>query len=138
MSVVVADVGTDIEDGHPRPDGCSEQSHFREFVAAEPATGGRRADDPSSSTVSAPADNPPTITLNCNQQARLVQTFEIQRATNSGFTANLTTYKVVGTATSFLDDSGLSRNTRYCYRMRAINGAGTSAFSTVRSAFTPV
>ena len=45
---VVAGVGADIEDGHPRLDRGSEQAHLRKLVAPEPATGGRRTDDPSS------------------------------------------------------------------------------------------
>lgn len=64
-------------------------------------------------------------------------TYTVQRATNTGFTAGLSSFTVDG-ASSFVSgssygwtDSPVSQNTRYYYRVRGDNPAGTSAWSNV-------
>ena len=47
--------------------------------------------------------------------------FTIQRATNAAFTANLNSVSVAAGVQAFTQ-TGLSRNTTYYYRIRAING----------------
>jgi phosphodiesterase/alkaline phosphatase D-like protein len=60
---------------------------------------------------------------NSNNEA----SFTIQRATNLGFTANLTSFTVPANVTTFTDTT-VAPNTRYRYRVFAVNGAGNSAF----------
>ncbi len=52
--------------------------------------------------------------------------FTIQRATNAGFTSGLSSANV-GSGITTLTQSGLSRNTRYWYRIRANNGGYVSS-----------
>ncbi|MDL1911588.1 hypothetical protein FBQ81_13015 [Chloroflexi bacterium CFX6] len=56
--------------------------------------------------------------------------FIIERSTRNDFTRNLVTITVGPDATSF-DDTGLKRNTKYFYRVRAFNAAGDSPWSPV-------
>jgi hypothetical protein len=72
-------------------------------------------------------------TNNANNQTG----FQIDQATNSGFTQNLTTATVAANATSY-SATGLSASTTYYYRVRAINSAGDSANSNTASATTLV
>jgi len=60
--------------------------------------------------------------------------YEIQRSTN--ISAGFTTLTTVAALTA--NDSGLTANTTYLYKVRAINGATTSAFSSIDPATTIV
>jgi FtsP/CotA-like multicopper oxidase with cupredoxin domain len=69
------------------------------------------------------------FTLHWNPYVVQPDGFEIQVATSQSFTSNLQTFPDVGADLTALDISGLSRNTRYYVRMRAINAIGPSAWS---------
>jgi len=56
--------------------------------------------------------------------------FTIQRATNTGFTAGLTTFTVGANVTTYTDTTVLIK-TKYYYRVRAFNAIGNSAYSNV-------
>jgi len=55
-------------------------------------------------------------------------TYTVQTATNVGFTANLTTNSV--SATTY-NTTALTQNTQYFWRVKAVNGCGESAYSSV-------
>ncbi len=58
--------------------------------------------------------------------------YTIQRANNAGFTGAITVSPVAGvpgTQRTFTD-TGLTRNTRFWYRIQAVNGYGVSGFRT--------
>ncbi len=61
--------------------------------------------------------------------------FQIDQATSSGFTQNLTTV-TVGTNVTTYSATGLSNNITYYYRVRATNSLGNSANSSTASATT--
>jgi hypothetical protein len=63
--------------------------------------------------------------------------YQIDRATDSGFTQNLVTQTASASATSFVD-TGLTPGTTYYYQVRAINAAGSSANSDAVSVILPV
>jgi hypothetical protein len=58
--------------------------------------------------------------------------FTVQRATDAGFTKNLVTASV-GAGVTFLDVTGLKRNTTYYFRVQAFNVNFTSAWSATLS-----
>jgi predicted phage tail protein len=62
-----------------------------------------------------------TLTLNWLDNSNNELGFTIQRATNSGFTKNLVSINV-GANVSFSDIIGLKRNTKYFFRVQAVNG----------------
>ena len=66
------------------------------------------------------------LTLNWAANAS-AQSYTVQRATNVGFTTGLVTTPNV--ATNSLAVTGLTANTRYYFRVAAVNPAGTSAYS---------
>jgi len=79
------------------------------------------------------------IDLNWTDNATDETGFEIDRATNSTFTSDLTTFAVAANTTSY-SDSGLLDETTYYYRIRAINGTGNSAnaaFATAHTGLNP-
>ena len=55
-------------------------------------------------------------------------TYTIQTATDAGFTTNLTTNSV---STTTHNATGLTQNTQYFWRVKAINGCGESTYSSV-------
>jgi hypothetical protein len=61
--------------------------------------------------------------------------FVLERATNSAFTAGLTSFNLAANTTSY-NDTGLSASTTYWYRVRATNSAGASGNSNTASATT--
>jgi hypothetical protein len=67
------------------------------------------------------------VTLRWTDNASNETGFVIERATNAAFTANLVTVNVNANATTY-QTGILSRNTNYYFRIRAINGAGPSAW----------
>jgi FtsP/CotA-like multicopper oxidase with cupredoxin domain/fibronectin type 3 domain-containing protein len=104
-------------------------------VAAFNANGTSAWSDPVASGTVPPDATPPaapsnlaatnlaqtTLTLTWTDNSINETGFIIQRATNSSFTRGLTTFNVAANLTSY-NDSGLKRNTRYFYRIQAING----------------
>jgi hypothetical protein len=58
--------------------------------------------------------------------------FEIQRCTGSRCT-NFATITTIGPNTTSYSNTGLSRNTRYRYRVRAYNSTGNSSYSNIAS-----
>ncbi|MBL7697186.1 MAG: fibronectin type III domain-containing protein [Chitinophagaceae bacterium] len=65
-----------------------------------------------------------------------VDGYEVQRARDSLFTVGATTISLPGNSRMF-DDSGLSPNTKYWYRVRAKNDAGVSEYSNKFYVVTP-
>jgi predicted phage tail protein len=61
-----------------------------------------------------------TLTLTWQDNSNNEAGFTLQRATNSGFTSNLTVIPLGPDVTSY-EDTGLRRNTRYYYRILAYN-----------------
>lgn len=71
-----------------------------------------------------------SITISWNDNSANEDGFVVQRARNNAFNQELRTFSVLANVTTFAD-TGLLRNTRYYYRVRAFNSAGNSAFSNV-------
>ena len=93
-------------------------------------------------TAAAAGSNPMTVTVrwtNPTQAAGINPTgITIQRATDSAFTANVTTVAAASaTATSYVD-STVSGSTRYYYRLATVNVAGNGPWSTSANITTPV
>lgn len=86
-------------------------------------------------TASPVSANPPTVALAWRDNSANEGGFQIQRATNASFTVNLTTVAVAANVTGYVD-SAVQSNIRYYYRVRAVNGAGNSAWSASMSATT--
>ncbi len=80
-------------------------------------------------TASDPAPTPPTVTLRWTDNANNENGFTIQRATNAGFTAGLTTFTINTPNTTTFTDTTVAPVMTYYYRVRAFNGAGFSAWS---------
>lgn len=86
---------------------------------------------------SAPSNVAATAALSGNRNARVTLRwtdnannetgFVIERSTNATFTANLVTVNVTANTTTY-QTGNLARNTQFYFRVRAINGAGPSAW----------
>jgi hypothetical protein len=74
------------------------------------------------------------VTLNWTDNANNETGFQIQRSTSPNFT-NATTYNVGANVTTF--SQNVSRTFDYYYRVRAVNAAGNSAWSTAVLVKTP-
>jgi FtsP/CotA-like multicopper oxidase with cupredoxin domain len=74
---------------------------------------------------------PLSITLSWTNNALDAIGFTIQRATNTNFTQGLATFSPAGLGTTFINNTGLVANTRYYYRVRALNSYAFSAWSNV-------
>jgi len=61
--------------------------------------------------------------------------FEIERSTTSS-ESSFTLIHTTGSGTTSYTDTGLEENTRYYYRVRAINAVGPSLYTQIESAFT--
>ena len=81
-------------------------------------------------TASALSLNPPTVSLTWVDNSNNEAGFRIQRATNTGFTAGLTTF-TVGTNVKTYTDTTVLTKTKYYYRVLAFNAIGNSAYSNV-------
>ncbi|NTW99673.1 MAG: hypothetical protein HGB35_07070 [Geobacteraceae bacterium] len=79
-------------------------------------------------TASLPTASPLWVKLDWVDNATDETGFTIQRATNSTFTAGLTTFTVGANVTTYTN-TPVSGNIRYYYRVRAYNASGVSAFS---------
>ena len=62
--------------------------------------------------------------------------YELQRATDVGFSSGLTTINLPANTTSYRN-TGLTSNTKYYYRVRAVNGGQASAYSNAEATITP-
>lgn len=108
------------------------------IVRADTFTVNLSAGVPSAATLATPADAAvgvavtPTLTWTAASGA---QQYLVQVATDAAFTNIVASGTVTGT--SFTPTTGLTPNTQYHWRVRAINGCGDSAFSPVRT-FTTV
>ena len=81
---------------------------------------------------SALSTDPPTVTLTWADNSNNETSFSIQRATNVGFTRELTTFPVRANVTTYTD-SGVTVFKRYYYRILAINAIGNSAYSNTQT-----
>lgn len=107
--------------------GSSAWSNVVSVTAAIPGAPTTLTAIPSASTAV-----PLTVTLNWTDTATVEKGFTIQRATNSGFSKNLTTFTApakAGTGGASYVDNTAVLNTTYYYRVRAFNGAVVSAWS---------
>lgn len=68
------------------------------------------------------------IILNWTDNATNETSFYILRATNAGFTQGRQAFSVGANVTTF-NNSGLTTGVRYYYKVRALNAAGSSAYS---------
>ena len=78
--------------------------------------------------LSAVALNASQVRLQWSDQSNNEDGFEIERSPDGNLFALIAT---VPANTTMYTDNGLSRNTRYYYRVRAFNGGGSSAYSNV-------
>jgi hypothetical protein len=62
--------------------------------------------------------------------------YELQRATDEGFSSGLITISLPANTTSYRN-TGLTANTKYYYRVRAVNGGNTSPYSNIEATITP-
>lgn len=78
------------------------------------------------------------INLNWIDNAINTTTFQVQRATNTTFTGtSVRSFNVSGDLKTYRDSNSLAYNTRYYYHVRAVNGAGNSAWSNTATVLTP-
>jgi len=87
-------------------------------------------------TASVLSMNPPTVSLTWADNSNNEIGFLIQRATNTAFTAGLTTFTVGANLTTYTDTTVLIY-TRYYYRIRAFDAIGDSAWSKRATVRTP-
>lgn len=86
---------------------------------------------PNGLALSAPTTN--SLTLGWNVRANATS-YTVEYATNANFTAGLVT--VPGVTTNSYTASGLAPNTRYYFRVRAVNALGASGNSTSSNSWT--
>jgi hypothetical protein len=105
-------------------------------------TGGPAVPPPSTSVVpnapgslAATAASSSQVDLTWSDNASTENSFELDRATNSAFTSGLVTTTLAANATS-RTVTGLTATTTYYFRVRAVNGAGSSAYSNTANAMT--
>jgi FtsP/CotA-like multicopper oxidase with cupredoxin domain/cell division inhibitor SulA len=63
-------------------------------------------------------------------------TFSLERATNTGFTAGLQTFTLFANVTAY-SDTAVAAGTTYYYRVQAVNAIGSSAYSATANVTTP-
>ena len=90
-----------------------------------------------SSGLTATATSSSQIDLNWTNTATNLTGFQIDQATNSAFTQGVTMVTVAGNVTSY-NETGLSSDTTYYYRVRATNAVGSSANTPTVSAATGI
>jgi hypothetical protein len=84
---------------------------------------------PAPSGLGITAQNDPTqALLNWTVNGSNVTDLRLERATDAGFTQNLTAFALAAGATSY-DDTGLDPLTTYYYRIKALSATGDSAYS---------
>jgi len=87
--------------------------------------------------LSASAATPGQISLAWTDLSTNEAGFEIQRST-TGIAGTYTLLTTVAVNTTTYADLGLDPSTEYCYRVRAVNGAGVSTYAGPACATTPV
>lgn len=95
---------------------------------------------PAPTALTAIVNSATSVTLNWTTTATFATGYTIQRATNTAFTAGLTSFDVLGTATHTYTDTPVTANTRYYYRVQAYITAPavTTAWSNVLTVITAV
>ena len=88
------------------------------------------------SGLTATAASTSEIDLAWTNNAAAGTAFQVQRATNSSFTQNLTTVTTTAANATSCGDTSLTAATTYYYRVFAVNAAGSSAASNTASAAT--
>ncbi|HEX8204576.1 MAG TPA: LamG-like jellyroll fold domain-containing protein, partial [Solirubrobacteraceae bacterium] len=88
------------------------------------------------SGLTATASSPTQVNVAWTDNATNESGFVLQRSTSSDFATGVTSIGMSANATSY-SDTGRTAGTTYWYRVRAQNGAGTSAWSNAASATTP-
>ena len=82
---------------------------------------------------------PPPVCLNWTNNAANQTSFNLDRATDPGFTQNLITENLPPSPNSFTDTyTGLAPGNTYYYRLRAFNAAGNSGYSNVANVTIPL
>ncbi len=140
----IATVGADVVSYNDT--GLSASTTYTYRVRAANAAGNSAYSNEASATTDDPPPPPAdpsglTATANGSSQIDLSWTdnssnednFKIERHAGDGNFAEIAT---VGTDVTSYDDTGLSANTTYTYRVRASNGAGDSGYSNEASATT--
>jgi FtsP/CotA-like multicopper oxidase with cupredoxin domain len=116
--------------------GHEENDFMRPVVftgAVPPAPSGLAA------VVTAPTANTVNVALTWVGSFPSATGFTIQRATNTGFTSNLQTFKLMGTPPpNAYADTTATPSSRYYYRTQSSNTWGTSAWSNVVTVITVV
>ena len=88
-------------------------------------------------TASPLSSNPPTVALVWTDNSNNEMSFTIERATDAGFTAGLTTFPTVAANVTSFTDTTVAATTPYWYRVRAVNLGGPSANATAGPVTTP-
>ena len=115
--------------------GHEENDMMRTFVLVVPPP---PAPTSLADVVTFPTQGTASVALTWASTATNASGYTVQRATNSGFTANVTTFTVMGNNTLAYADSSVGLNAGYYYRVQSFNGAGVSAWSNVVHAITVV
>ncbi len=115
--------------------GNSAASNTAVVTVPGPITGAPTAPSSLTAKSSAVSVNPPSMVLTWKDNSTNETGFLIQRATNSSFTAGITTF-TVGAGVTTYTDSTVVLKTKYYYRVLAFNGIGNSAWSGTASATT--
>lgn len=89
------------------------------------------------SNLTATVINSNQINLAWKDNANNEKNFEVQRATNAGFTLNVTRFTGLPANTISFPDTSVSPATAYWYRVRCSNSTSTSAWSNVATGVTP-
>ena len=105
-------------------------------TATTPAATPPAAPTSLTATLNPLSSSPPSTVLSWIDNANNETSFSIQRATNAGFTAGLTTFTVGANITTYTDGP-LVLNTTYYYRVKAVNSFGSSAYTNNASVTTP-
>lgn len=103
--------------------GMSEYSNTASVTIAAPPA----APSAVSATAARQGRNNARVTLTWTDNANNETGFAIQRSTNATFTANVVN-STVGANVNTFTTGNVSRNTPYYFRVRAVNGAGQSAW----------
>ncbi|MGN6557787.1 MAG: LamG-like jellyroll fold domain-containing protein, partial [Solirubrobacterales bacterium] len=105
-------------------------------VSAHYAAGGGSASAPvaAPSALTATAKSASQINLQWTDNSNNETGFVIERSTSSTFSSPFTA--TVGANATTYSDTGLAENTNYWYRVKAVNGAESSAYSNTASAMT--
>jgi hypothetical protein len=88
------------------------------------------------SNLNANPTSPTTVVLSWTDNSNNESGFRIERCVNNNCT-NFVQIAQTGANTVNFTNTGLTRNTRYRYRVRAFNASGNSAYSNIADVRTP-